>query len=1172
MTPLSDDLRKLLKKAIEDSRVEAEAGARKVLESLAVGRHEPHGAMSVEERALRRRLREHGRQLGDVHNPQQGTQNLDQLVHEIAYQHWHQILFARFLAENGLLIEPTQQIPISMEDCEELAHAAGENTYSLAAQFAQASLPQIFRSDSAVFELSLPREHQIALEKAVADLPAETFTGSDALGWVYQFWQTKRKAEVNASGVKIGAQELSPVTQLFTEPYMVSFLLDNALGSWWATRKISQADLESAQSEEELRSRVATPEIPLRYLRFVKTGDDCWAPAAGAFERWPADLREFKVLDPCCGSGHFLVAAFHMLVPMRMADEELTAREAVDAVLRDNLHGLELDERCVELAAFALAVAAWTYPGAGGYRPLPELHLACSGANIGIPKKAWKQLAGSDPNLALAMDGMYDLFKDAPTLGSLIEPRQMEAAKAVPWPTLSNAIQQALDQGQPANLQEAAVVAKGLAKAASLLAGQYHWIITNVPYLARGKQDNLLREFCQDHYTAAKGDLATVFLERCIRLCVDGGTSSIVLPQNWLFLTSYKKFRELLLKRDSWHLFARLGEGAFESPAAAGAFVAMLTISKGQIGGQLHGILGDEDPELLIRGMDVSEHRKPEEKAASLVTGEILSVSQGELLRNPDARVTLELASKTKLFSAFASSHEGLTTGDLDQFVLKHWEQPRSSTWHFYIQNSSSTSHYSGRTDVIRWGAEGEHVHEFPGSYVKGKSAWSKIGLRITQMRKLPITMYAGEIFGKNAATIVPNDNEHLPAIWCYCASPDYHDAVRRIDQKINVTIATLVKVPFDLEHWTRVADEQYPNGLPEAYSDDPTQWVFHGHPCGSVVWDEHRKRTAIGPLCTDRSVLQTATARLLGYRWPAELDPAMELAAEQKHWIKQCENLLPFADEDGIVCLSAIRNERSAADRLREILAAAYGGDWSHTKERDLLAEASDGRRLIPDFETWLRDHFFAQHCKLFNNRPFIWHIWDGLRDGFHCLVNAHRLTGPDGEGRRTLDLVVYSYLGAWIQRQKAELQEGKEGAEARLAHAVGLESQLEKILEGEPPYDIFARWKPLHEQSIGWDPDINDGVRLNIRPFMRAELRSGGRQGAGILRQKPNIKWGKDRGNDPVSMRPKEDFPWFWECEGEGSQDFAGGGKFDGNRWNDLHYSIAMKQAARQRHDKGK
>jgi type I restriction-modification system DNA methylase subunit len=83
--------------------------------------------------------------------------------------------------------------------------------------------------------------------------------------------------------------------------------------------------------------------------------------AAGTFDAWPLSLSELKTLDPCCGSGHFLVAALLMLTPMRMELEGLSATEAVDRVLAENLHGLEIDQRCVELAAFALALASWRF-------------------------------------------------------------------------------------------------------------------------------------------------------------------------------------------------------------------------------------------------------------------------------------------------------------------------------------------------------------------------------------------------------------------------------------------------------------------------------------------------------------------------------------------------------------------------------------------------------------------------------------------------------------------------------------------------------------------------------------------------------------------------------------------------------------------------------------------
>ena len=307
------------------------------------------------------------------------------------------------------------------------------------------------------------------------------------------------------------------------------------------------------------------------------------------------------------------------------------------------------------------------------------------------------------------------------------------------------------------------------------------------------------------------------------------------------------------------------------------------------------------------------------------------------------------------------------------------------------------------------------------------------------------------------------------------------------------------------------------------------------------MVWDDGKKRTTRGPLRIDHTVLQVAVARLLGYRWPAELDREMRLAKEQRELVDYCAEFSVFADADGIVCLSPTRGEATAADRVRRLLAAAYDHEWSSTTEQALLAATSE--KPPASLEDWLRDRFFQEHCKLFQNRPFVWHIWDGREDGFHALINYHRLAGPSGEGRRTLEAVTYSYLQDWITRQQQAQRDGVAAADARLVAALELRERLIGILEGEPPYDIFVRWKPVAEQPIGWNPDINDGVRLNIRPFMRAALRSGGRKGAGILRAKPNAKWTKDRGKEPQELRDREDFPWFWSCPGTGTAGAAHG-----------------------------
>lgn len=341
MPTLDKTLRSQLERDIKKARGIAETAARAALEQLGVGEAAPFEYLNEDSRALRRKLRAHGRQLGDpLHSD--NVQELDRLIEEVAYEHWHRMLFARFLAENDLLMypDPDDPVAITLEECNDLATEEGAVTgWELAARFASHMLPQIFRLDSPVFQLMLPAEHQQQLEQLVAGLPQEIFRASDSLGWVYQYWQADNKDRINRSGIKIDVRELPAVTQLFTEPYMVSFLLDNTLGAWWAAKRLTEDDFRNATNEEELRQQAAIPGVPLAYLRFVRLEDGAWTPAAGTFAAWPRNVSQFKVLDPCCGSGHFLVAALHMLVAMRMEEEDLSLHDAVHAVLRENLYG-----------------------------------------------------------------------------------------------------------------------------------------------------------------------------------------------------------------------------------------------------------------------------------------------------------------------------------------------------------------------------------------------------------------------------------------------------------------------------------------------------------------------------------------------------------------------------------------------------------------------------------------------------------------------------------------------------------------------------------------------------------------------------------------------------------------------------------------------------------------
>ncbi|TCO81325.1 hypothetical protein EV699_109167 [Plasticicumulans lactativorans] len=1136
---LPKPLRSQLEATVKAARDVAEKAAGAALAQLAVAEAKPPDYLADETlRSLRRRLRAHAKALGDARqgNGQQGTQRL---VWEVAYEHWHRMLFARFLAENGLLLwEPGA--PVSLEDCRNIVDnhpemlqgaLAAKTHWELAGKLAARMLPQVFKPQSPVFELAFAPEHQRELERLLAALPSEVFQASDSLGWVYQFWQAKRKDEVNASEVKIGADELPAVTQLFTEPYMVDFLLHNSLGAWWVTRHPGQP----------------CP-VPLTYLRTIDSplpegeGQGVRAiPAAGKFEGWPNHLSEFKLLDPCCGSGHFLVAAFLMLVPMRMQAESLSAMDAVDAVLADNLHGLEIDARCVEIAVFALALAAWRFPDENGdplgvRADMPAPQIACCGLKVAAKPEDWMALVPDDaPNAQLLRQELRLLhasFAQAPLLGSLLDPaRSLKNDLATSsFETLRELLGRALATerpttlwGQVSELQDdswdLALTAKDLLDAARILDDRYHLVVTNVPYLARGKQDPQLRDYADAHYPESRNDLANMFLERGIELANDRtGVVQVVMPQNWLFQATGESQRVSLLSANGWLLMARLGAGAFETISGEVVNVILLSVARSKHAGAS-----------ILRGIDCASSKTASEKRSALVSDELLSVSQTALLRNPRAVVTFEdLSVSVPRLGNWIEAYQGLVTGDIERFSRGFFELPLPTLHGDWLPLKApiSDSVDQGCTDVLLWEGGVGSLHRYAEAtrsqlhdmHESGNLAWGRCGVAVNRVKNLRVGLYFGEAFHNSVAVAVPKRGQEslLPAIWSFLASDDFVSEVRKLDSKLSLTNRVLLQLPFDLSRWSAEAKARGLGLLKAPNCNLPTQWLFHGHPQPST------------------DPLQVAVARLAGYRWPAETDAAMELADEARAWIARCEQLAEHTDDDGILCLPSVRGETPAHERLLKLLIAAWEtvqpGSWKPAVLDKLLADADCAGKGL---DVWLRDKFFEQHAKRFHHRPFIWHVWDGLKDGFAALVNYHKLDA------KNLERLIHLYLGRWISDQEDGVRNGVDGAPTRLAAALDLKRRLELILEGEKPYDIFVRWKPLAEQPIGWNPDLNDGVRLNIRPFMTAEVLRHNKK------PKLNITWDKDRGKDVESA------PWFKV--------------FKGDRINDHHLTLAEKRAAR-------
>jgi hypothetical protein len=1058
---LASGSRKELEDACVRGRRATEQACRAALGALAVASKNVPAHLGESERIMRRGLRAKSRQLGDE------ADSIALLVSECAYEQWHRLLFARFLAENGLLIHPEYRAPVTLAECDELAAGLDEpDGWAVAGRFAAEILPGIFRLDDPCVQLRLAPEGRLELEGIIGALPAQMFLADDSLGWVYQFWQKEKKGEVNASERKIGGADLGPVTQLFTENYMVRFLLENSLGAWWASRH---------------------PDSPLvkewGFLRF----DDAGTPAAGIFDGWPDRVADVKVIDPCCGSGHFLVEAFGMLWRMRSEEEDLAAVSSQDAVLRDNLFGLELDPRCVQIAMFAVALTAWK--SGGGWRDLPVPNVACSGIPVKASLEEWTSLAEGDTRLENALSQLHVLFRDADVLGSLIDPRVISempdrmggqySMEEVDWEEISPLLEVAMAAERSDEvLALLGSDAANAVRVADLLSRNYTLAITNVPYLGRGDQVDALRQFSLVHWPDSEADLANVMVERLRTLAK---TLSLVLPSNWLFVKSFEKFRRRwLLER--WHLLVRLGPGAFRSITGevVQSILWLVTPGSGP----------DEYFELDLSEIPI------EGKSMGLSSLTLNHTERSLQRRNPSSVVQIANSeSDLQPLGEFVDARAGISTGDTTLFIRMFWEVPSVGGDWMPLQGApDGSSPWSGRSLTIHWEGESgrlaawaaslKHLNHAAQKWRRGKPLWGHEGVAVRLMGALNVARYDGAMFDHNVAVIVPNEPSDLKALWAFASCGELEAAVRSFHTKLSIESGTLLAAQVDMERWRKVAEEMEWDSLPN--SDDPTQWLFNGRP-----------EIANDPL-------QVVAGRLLGFCWPEQ----------QTH-----DDLEDLIDSDGIVCVPSVLGEPAAAARLQDMLSRAYGPSWNPTSVTEALASSGSKKT---DLESWLRDDFFKAHCQLFTNRPFIWQIWDGRKDGFAALVNYHRLD------RANLERLTYTYLGDWIERQSAGVRDDTTGAEERLAAAQVLQRRLQLILEGEPPYDIYVRWKSLAQQPMGWEPDLNDGVRLNLRPFVEA----------GVLRTKFNVKWDKDRGKNP-----------------DGTE-----------RHNHLHYSLADKLAARK------
>lgn len=640
------------------------------------------------------------------------SRGYDQVMEETAYTWFNRFIALRYMQEHNLLPVSVRVLPDAPGALPELVRQAqnveldgvdfshvvelleGNRTETLYTELLIALcnqlsdvLPQMFEPISDYTELLFPdgllREDSVLAMLAAVD--AENWADIQVIGWLYQYYNTELKNEtfeLLKKNVKITKERIGAATQLFTPEWIVRYMVENSLGRLWleghddrALRQRWRYYMDEAEQEPQVAAQLAQ----------IRAQESRIQP------------EEIRLLDPCMGSGHILVYAFDVLMEIYRT-QGYTDRDAVSAIIENNLYGLDIDDRAAQLAYFALMMKACEHDRRFLRRGV-QPHVCAVAEWNGNPNDspAW-----SDGQRRAARM-LRETFKDAKEYGSIL---------SIPKP-LADALD-ALGEnpfGGETALGVDAENLQRLAAQAKIMARKYDVVVTNPPYMGSSGMGARLAEFVKKQYPDSKSDLFAVFMERGREYTKANGYLAMITQHAWMFLSSFEKLRAKLMEIDTVNM-AHLGARAFEE---IGGEVVQTTAFVMQ-NRHVHGFKG-----MYARLIEPTTQDGKEEM---FLDGENrFSARQDNFEKIPGAPVAywvsekmMEAFEKGKALGDLVVARNGMKTGDNDRFVRLWWEisdkcmMAKAKNAEQAIQSGAKWFPYNKGGDARKWYGNNEYV------------------------------------------------------------------------------------------------------------------------------------------------------------------------------------------------------------------------------------------------------------------------------------------------------------------------------------------------------------------------------------------------------------------------------------------------------------------------------
>ena len=654
------------------------------------------------------------------------------------------------------------------------------------------ALPVMFERMGGYTEMLLPNNilrQDSVLGHMVSDIPEEDWQDAvQIIGWLYQFYNTELKAEVFGKKEKITKNEIPAATQLFTPDWIVRYMVENSLGRLWLEghpnaelRGGWKYYLDEAEQERSVEDQLAKLREEYKTIK----------------------PEEIKVIDPCMGSGHILVYAFDVLMQIYTA-AGWDQREAAQSILKNNLFGLDIDDRAAQLAYFAVMMKARQYDRRLLTRGIQPNVYSIRESN-GIQAMTIEYFHKDDPKLKADIESIVTEMRDAKEYGSILNITPVDFAGLY---ARFDEIRNDINMMQMSALDELLP----LVKCAELLAQKYDVVVTNPPYMAVSNAGAKVNVYVKKNFPDSKADLFAVFIERCGQMAKKNGYQAMITQHAWMFLSSFEKLRTKLLAVDIVNM-AHLGARAFEEIGGEVVQTTSFVIRKSHI--------ADYKGEYCRLIEPTSQQGKED----MFLAGENrYAADQSNFSKIPGSPVaywisrTMSEAFSKKLLRDYGATKQGFATGDNNRF-LRYWHEPSSkntallllspenatkSTYKWFPCNKGGTFRkwYGNNVYVANWEKNGIAMRSFTGAVIRNPQFYFKEGISWSSLANQLSLRYSpcGFLFESKGSMCYANSNINLKYLLGLLNSKTTSEALSVLSPTLDFHEGPMSKVPVIMD------------------------------------------------------------------------------------------------------------------------------------------------------------------------------------------------------------------------------------------------------------------------------------------------------------------------------------------------------------------------------------